>query len=372
MFHRVTFLVSAIALFAGSGCRQVIGLDDFTEDKPDGGTSSKECQNVGYPPRPAGDDGGNIEFVVVQSTWNVDKWPSVGGRLAFEKVGFNLDRRCTTGPKETSCMPWKGDSSYQIDGPAGRDNVGVRFLSDNGVFRVFLNIAITGENLGLLVALLRVRGYNGLPDDGAIQVDYLGATTRTGQTPGPLPLWNGQDRFRIVSDWLVGHSTADGGTAFSLDEALASDRNAYVSGGRLVATFPKAFLGGPFAAQNVVVSGDLKKSESGWRLDNGVLGWSWSIVEVTPRLLPLFSTSVPDGGSVITECGVSLDPLKALAFACPYADLASKTDDPTLPCDAISWGSLFTGIPAQIDLQRVEPPEDLCHIDLGSLSCSSL
>ncbi|MBW2461370.1 MAG: hypothetical protein JRH11_06970 [Deltaproteobacteria bacterium] len=84
--------------------------------------------------------------------------------------------------------------------------------------------------------LLRIRGWNGLPDDARVEVDIMeavcginAAQPETECATFPAPAWDGGDRF-MVSPRSV--------RAADATRALTVNDNAYVANGQLVATLP--------------------------------------------------------------------------------------------------------------------------------------
>jgi hypothetical protein len=327
----------AIALVA-TGCRQLTGLDEFEEERARTKDAATEatCSAVGYPAPPEGaDDGTQIEFIVAQRTTPAEQWGNVAA------VGFNLDRRCTGLGDGPSCIPSPGDPALQIDGPGGTDNAGARFLSTLNFLSPLTRLAVDEENAGSLVALYRVRGYNGLPDDPIVHVDVFGGTLRTAAGPPVTPLWNGDDAFRLLTNWLVAETTDGGQKRYSSERPLYRSERAYVANGQLVARFAKLLAGGPMMAYGVELSATLAGDGGRWKLTQGTLAARMDLVETLPDLL-----------LVASNCRPPFDASTAATFRalfCPYVDLRTQGEDPTLPCNALSWASRFTAVPARIE-----------------------
>jgi hypothetical protein len=112
---------------------------------------------------------------------------------------------------------------------------------------------------------------------GSDSVSYYigpGLTPRAdGGDGGSEPLWDGNDRWKIVPEVLVPSASP------SVDEPLYRDDQAYVSGGMLVAHFPRAFIspGVPglpnllIPVHQVVLAGLLIRVGEQWALQNAVL-----------------------------------------------------------------------------------------------------
>ena len=86
--------------------------------------------------------------------------------------------------------------------------------------------------------LFRVSSYSGQRDDDQVEVSLYagyGLAPRPGDgDSGSPPLWDGDDRWKIMPEMLAPSASP------SVDEPLYRDDHAYVSGGMLVAHFPKA------------------------------------------------------------------------------------------------------------------------------------
>lgn len=359
----------ALLPFFLSGCDQLLGLDSFgpADAGRDVGAPAAQCGEVGYPPRPASSgDEGSIEFFAVQRSVPIPEWPSEPTHPGYELVGFNLDRRCTGAGDGPSCVSNSSDPALQKDGVAGRDNAGARLLSKFGIASAFSARVTAGENSGELNAMYRVRGYNGLPDDAHVRVDYLGVTLRSPSHPdSPVipPSWNGNDEWRAVTNWLLPQTGPGGEVTYSPEHPLFSDTDAYVSGRRLVVRFDRLLVGGSVPQHEVVLTGNLVNDGGSWRIEDGVGGAHWEIGEALPELL----TFVLDANCKLP---IGFTAESASTALCSFADLRSAGDDPSLPCNALSWGFLFTAVPARLNPNEVVPPETRCTPDIGPIVCA--
>ncbi|MBI5534276.1 MAG: hypothetical protein HY898_16245 [Deltaproteobacteria bacterium] len=284
------------------------------------------CQHA-QPPSPPTvvDAGGDKEFVILLRT--IDFLENGD----FKTLGFDQDRTCTCQGEGLSCTPPSGMAEKdQCDGPGGRDNsvsALIRQTSMLGLSSARFNQDI--DNGGKTVAL-RVQGYNGQPDDDRVDVAWLVPADFVGK-----PAWNGQDV------WPVRKSCLDG----DLDHPKATDPNAYVSGGKLVASLQKNAslqLGG--LAWNVIAAYivvDLVPSGDGYRSDHGMMTGMWNAREMLGQL-PAGSVL---GAHLCTDHAVYPQVKKLI---CNARDIASKSSLPSDPCDSISMAFAFTAEPARI------------------------
>jgi hypothetical protein len=179
----------------------------------------------------------------------------------WANIGYNIDGRCTdlnNAATATECVPVEG-RSHEVDGTRGIDNSFGHNLFPllDLAFDGLDERAIEAELWGLGNPLIRIRGWNGTPNDSRVQmlltqsvfatpsnagaqpdIHVIGSAAfldEAGTMPAPLPIWDGTDYFWGRDDTFAVPSASP-----DLDAAtpLVVDNNAYVSNGILVTTVP--------------------------------------------------------------------------------------------------------------------------------------
>lgn len=193
----------------------------------------------------------------VAAVFNVDfgdQMPSVTANpTRYRDIGLDIDNKCTPEDEksiaECRLLPLPdGTIPGATDGKGGIDN------SFGSVIQAFrgLNMKLTSQNYsmeinaGAITTLFQVSGYNGEANDDQVTVDLFvsgafGASTAVpdggmadAATTVATPSWNGNDVWPVSAD-----SLKDGVT---LSQPKYSDAQAYVSSGKLVASFPTAAM----------------------------------------------------------------------------------------------------------------------------------
>jgi hypothetical protein len=179
----------------------------------------------------------------------------------WANIGYNIDGRCTdvnNAATATECVPVEG-RSHEVDGNLGIDNSFGHNLFPllDLAFDGLDERAIEAELWGLGNPLIRIRGWNGTPNDSRVQmlltqsvfatpsnagaqpdIHVIGSAAfldEAGTMPAPLPIWDGTDYFWGRDDTFAVPSASP-----DLDAAtpLVVDNNAYVANGILVTTVP--------------------------------------------------------------------------------------------------------------------------------------
>jgi hypothetical protein len=214
------------------------------------------------PPRPADSlqpDGGTDvpDFWVALRDVKLDQ----RAENEWAGIGYNIDGRCTdvnNAATATECVPVEG-RSHEVDGNLGIDNSFGHNLFPllDLAFDGLDERAIEAELWGLGNPLIRIRGWNGTPNDSRVQmlltqsvfatpsnagappdIHVIGSAAfldEAGTMPAPLPIWDGTDYFWGRDDTFAVPSASP-----DLDAAtpLVVDNNAYVANGILVTTVP--------------------------------------------------------------------------------------------------------------------------------------
>jgi hypothetical protein len=320
---RLLLAVGALSFApTGAGCHVFEGLT--LDPSVDAGPSGSVCVSITEPGPPRLTDE-NATAVVAVPTVTVAVGTSDPGVVdhgsdvqRYRKMGFDLDGVCTgLGDAGPSCFePWWAKADH-TDGPGGRDNaLGMDLYMSDSVY--------TGNTD--LTMVIRVRGYNGAANAEHVDVAFLVAHF-SASAERSRPLWDGNDVWNAIDQWVP-----DGGTA---DSALFHDPDGYVTNGVLVAHLPRLLVGGDPViplVQAIVTARIVKDADGGWVLRDGTAAGR---VRVTDLL------AVPRNASGQPVCdSVSYEAIKA--NVCSYADIrASVPNDPSAPCDALSWAWQF-------------------------------
>jgi hypothetical protein len=286
-------------------------------------------------------------------------------QLAWQDLGLDLDGLCTSSPTcpadapEGSCKPTKGavayDGNYCRDNTFGRlevtaaniQEVGGKYGLNDDAF----NCALC---TGAYNFIIKVSGYNGLPNDDEIRIDLY-------PSPGlesPLPWdcskkdWRTHPCFTSFLPWYIRDTAVTqptGGPA--LPDAVLADPKAYVRDGYVVGQLPANVLfwfptiagrktdvatAFPLRMTSGVITGKLKKAADG----------TWSVEDGTIAGRALY-TDVLQGFRLIGFC--ESDPNYALMQTFLESNLDILGDgkvDPSRTCDAISVGISYTATEA--------------------------
>lgn len=357
--------LSPLALW-GSSCA-LEGFNRVEADAPLG------CPHATVPPPPSvTGSGGDIEIIVAVRAFDLGELETDAGSAP---VGFDLDRTCTCQGEGPNCTPLAdagADASAHCDAPEGRDNAAARIFKlltsafgEDGFGSAFYS-AKTEE--GAWSVLLRVRGYNGEPDDDRVQFDWYVATNFSAGGNVGAPQWDGEDAWPILSSAL-NRSESDAGTAldsgvYNPEDTRFTDPNAYVTGGVLVAALPEAeiTLSGGVNTISILVSGGTLSAtiepaavSGGYLLRDAIFGGRWKTSEVFRSL----STYRSNDGKAYCKT----DPFypAAKSTLCGSADILDRPGSPTLYCDSISIGIRFQTFPARIGaILDPAPPSPGC------------
>jgi hypothetical protein len=301
-----------------------------------------------------------------------------------DPIGLDLDDKCTC-PGPQSCAipaPFLSDAAA-CDESNGRDLVSNDLL---GIVGTVLSVDATGAfqeaiTNGTSNWLLRIRAYNGQPDDPNVVVELFvsrGTVLPDGGIYG-VPRFDGTDVWRI-DDSLVSELTADAAPSGYVSETF--DIAAYVSGGILVAQ--PGMLGDDGGTVAPVFGNAL----AGKTLGNGNPLELWlSDLTLVGRLVQgdAGTFSLVDGmaggrlpsqgpyGALASFNNVCLSPKvapAAVALLCESLDLMTRAadDGKAMPCDAISFGAAFEATPAMLGPLVARPPLIPCDASVGQCS----
>lgn len=291
----------------------------------------------------------------------------------WRRFGLDLDGMNTSSSEaDHECVAANGEPV--LDGEKGIDNAFGQFVLPS-VLQLLPcledNIALN-QGRGLGTVLLRIREWNGTPNDAKVDVAVVSAVDGTslddvsgvrwfgsallmpdGTDEAPPPMWDGDDVFFVDPGSLV---------AGDIDYPLVWKTDAYISSGRVVLPVDTAttfvFLTGPGSfglSLNGYFIADI--SEDGQTLEKGLLAGRFSGGELVATLEPLGICNEGIRDSVTSMLTGNLD-LRI------DPNLGSREE----PCTASSIAFSFQGIRARI-ADTIAPTElpipDPCEVAQG-------
>lgn len=302
---------------------------------------------------PEAEPGGDIEFTV--AVYSVNFGDLTGNP---KEIGYDLDSRCTCLGEGNSCLRESWATADACDGPGGRDNAAGTLLAKMGpFFSSFGSAAWSKATLdGEWTLILRVRDYNGLPNDRKVRLDWYVPDQFAEGKPdeNAVPAWDGTDVWPIRSTGLI---EQDGGAA-DIEQPKYFDDNAYVSGGVLVGSFTASAF--QVSADYVIefngtfITGNIVEGPQGWILENGLMASRWKLSSLLAQVGRISMLNLP----VCTD-HPAYQALKA--EICSHADIFSGLGTPTTPCDSISAGMTFDTRPALLG--------DIIYDEFGTTNC---
>jgi hypothetical protein len=298
----------------------------------DGNAGSGQCASERPPAAPAvADAGGDLELVLALRTLDFHE------SSAPKSIGFDLDKTCTCQGEQSSCVLPAGSSDYDpCDGPGGRDNNGAQLIASSAMLGLTSSSINNDIEKGDSSMLIRIRGYNGLPDDDQVSVAWLVPLGL-----GKVPLWDGTDTWNISGTSLKYLSGQP-----NLEDPLAVDNLAYVTGGRLVASLKGGAKLGIAANFTIVINNaflviQLVQNDVGWGMADGVLAGIWRSIDVLTNLRGLTVT----GQKLCTNHPLYPNIKQGV---CRATDICVDSIAPTAKCDSISLAFTFTGTGARL------------------------
>ncbi|MBI5532374.1 MAG: hypothetical protein HY898_06650 [Deltaproteobacteria bacterium] len=304
------------------------------------------CESARPPQRPSNTaSGGTIEFIVAVQSIDFKEQGD------YKSIGFDLDNTCTCQGDGPSCaLPSGAVEQDQCDGLGGRDNSAAGLIAASAMLGLTSGDFNKDIKNGEWSLLLRVRGYNGQPDDDQVSVAWLVTNMRSAP-----PVWDGTDAWPIKTTCL----NPDGQGKGDLENPKIIDNNAYVSQGRLVASIKG---GAPLDVNpqfSIVVTSSfivakVTPSGSSYALEEGVLSGLW-----IPRdLLKQLAGAKVGGVPLCTDNPLYSDIKKQV---CKARDISANSSIPSQPCDAITMAFAFVSKPALVGaVVTPTPPEVPC------------
>lgn len=405
---------------AGSGAGGNGGTTDGA------GAAPGTCDSLVYPTPPAiVNAGGDITFVAAIKSVNFGDEPvsdtgDAGGDAALdaapaeahpERVGFDLDKTCTADNKAGpfSCREPDWASGNHMDGPRGQDNA-VGYLIAQLAKQFGISFGTSNYNAaalhGDLSIITQVSGYNGEADDDQVKADLFIAapfslgvqaardagSADAGAKPdggvdasapdaagtdagGPVPIWDGTDRWPIASDSVL-DIAPDAGDQNPLHYPRYSDPKAFVTNHILVASLPTisirlnvALAAGLNATiqMNLTGSGIVGEiyettvnGEKRYALRNGTLAGRWAAHDLLGSVGQFEDPTRPAAHVPICTDNPALYCIFK-GILCSFADISATGTSRTADCDALSIGVNFESVPATIgDVYIVKPYTARC------------
>ena len=284
---------------------------------------------------------GDVEFTVAVRTLRM-KQTADGGPL-----GLDLDRYCSCQGEPPSCIrPAYQDKDLACDLPAGRDNQMIALFRIIELVLLFdpegdqlSELYSTFANLGRWSILMRVSGYNGLPNDDQVRVEWYPSGGR------PSPQWAGSDEWPIVPSSVVdGGNVLDGGLG-----ARFFDNDAYVTNGQLVFSLIES----EFTASNGLTRLSMTISDGSGiaKLELGPNGYELHDGIIAGRLaegdmFKMVADFRDHNGAPF--CATEGNPywMATRDAFCRSRDIQVGSANPNKKCDAISIGLGFEAEPA--------------------------
>ncbi len=316
-------------------------VDASSDASPD---SSPQCTHTRWPDRPDDAGGGTTSFISAVRFIDFGLGEDAGANLT--PPGFDLDRFCTVTAGDNSCGATLGSSDFQtyvadkggLNG--GTDNAGYGLLKYLGMVgdtikQDKLNDSLAAGAYGILV---RVSGWNGMPEDPDVFVEWfpmIGVRGADGGLTAP--------RFDLNDAWI--RDSAYWNT-LTYDTSSIIDQAAYVTGGKVVARLDSLAVSLPFYTSyltiilhdGVVVADIVEASPSIYRLSNGTFAGRWSSRELLAGVKNVYH---PLLGSYLCKSAMVYGQVKNTA--CPARDIMGleRNDGTDAGCNAVSIGARF-------------------------------
>lgn len=291
---------------------------------------------------------GDVEFTVAVRTLRM-KQTVDGGPL-----GLDLDRYCSCQGEPPSCIrPPYQDEELSCDLPAGRDNQIIALFrilelvllfdpEGDQLSELYSNFA----NLGRWSILMRVTGYNGLPNDDNVRVEWY----PSGGFPGPK--WDGTDEWPVVPSAISDAGFGiDGGSL-----ARFFDNDAYVTNGQIVFSLIES----EFTASNGLTRLGMTLSDgsglativlgpNGYELRDGIIAGRLE----QSNMFKMVGDFRDHNGAPF--CATQSNPywMATRDAFCRGLDVQVGSPNPNKKCDAISVGLGFEAEPAHTGM--IEP-----------------
>lgn len=375
--------LAAIGLAASTAaCASIFGFEELEDRPPSSNEASTtdattdastdtfvppdpRCGSLDLPEPPTSADAGEVAPIVV-ALRKVD----FGIDTNAAAVGFNLDKACTQSVDQSTCRTNVDEQTFnrfvKDRNPQGLDNAGVELLQQIKIYGGAFSPAEVNRRLGdgEYGAVLRLSGYNGLPDDDRVVLEVFPAVGVLVPDDAGTPV-KGKPAFKKTDVWQRDRRFDTGGTSAFLSTS------AYVKGGVLVASFKTVTL--PISVPDdkkpldIVIQGGFVKGAivddgGGFRLKDAVLGGRWRTADMLSQVRTIYiADTLGVKNKYLCEPGLVPDVYKLVKTAiCDARDLrAVDTEDKKdLPCNAFSTAMVVDTYPVDDEGPLTDlPPE---------------
>ncbi|MBI5538199.1 MAG: hypothetical protein HY898_36090 [Deltaproteobacteria bacterium] len=306
------------------------------------GGTTQGCAHAFPPDKPAVKNAGgdlDLVFSVKSLTFGGD------GDGGTRVVGWDIDKTCTCQGENDSCLEPSWANMKHCDGPEGRDNGFGALISEiSGMIPDFgessWNEKMTRGAWGLM---FRIRGYNGLPDDDQVELDWYIPDAYwaiiEGQDGGkPAPKYDGTDVWPIRG-FCVNNN--------DINQSKFVDTKAYISAGVLVGMLPSGVIDSDgwisMVLTDAYLTAKVVQVGSAWELHEGNIAAVWTLEDIFSQL------------GYLTISGISMcaDPKNQIyqavkSMICKHTDIYRSRGTPTTACDSLSLGIGFDAVPAKL------------------------
>jgi hypothetical protein len=310
--------------------------------------SSQGCQHAFPPDKPAVTNaGGDLDLIFAIKQMTFGNNADAGSRL----VGWDIDKTCTCQGENDSCLEPAWAQIEHCDGPDGRDNGFSSLISEIGLLIHDFSEDSWNADLhaGAWGLMLRIRDYNGLPDDDQVELDWYMPSSFYSiiekQDGGkPAPKFDGTDVWPIRSFCINNND---------VNQPRYADAKAYVSGGMLVGMLPQGVLDSDgwisMVLTDAYLTAEVVKVGSVWELHEGSIAAVWTLDDIFAQL------------GYVSVYGVAMcaDPSNTIyqamkAMICKHTDIYRSRGTPTTACDSLSLGIGFDAVQAKFG--QLTPP----------------
>lgn len=369
-FGPLLVIWSMLACGAGSAaCAGLLGFERLSEDAVEGGGSeaapseagsdapaeaAPSCSDLGIPDRPKVVDAGDpdapaaIHMAMNLLDFGIDK--------SAAPSGFNLDHACSPTVATSTCATSIDEETYKKYAKdrddKGQDNAGFGLLGYLSYLGDAFKASSINERLaaGQFGVVARLASWNGTPEDDDVIVEIFPAIGVWDVSDAGVHTAGGKPAFKATDEWMRDRRFQN-----VVDASKIKSANAWVTGGRLVASFQSVTL--PVTVPDdpkpldvilleAFITGTLVPDGTSWRLDQGVLGGRWRTADMLGQVRTIYIKDTA-GLKNIVLCDPNL-PISIYApvkkEVCDGRDLrsASREDGKNMPCDAISAGVKMT------------------------------
>jgi hypothetical protein len=310
--------------------------------------SSQGCLHAFPPDKPAiTNAGGDLDLIFSIKQITLRNAADGGTR----PVGWDIDKTCTCQGENDSCLEPAWAGIKHCDGPDGRDNGFGNLISEIGSMMKDFGEASWNDRLheGGWGLMFRIQGYNGLPDDDQVELDWyipdsFYAIVNAQDGGKPAPKYDGTDVWPIRSFCINNND---------INQPKYVDTKAYVSSGTIVGMLPEGVLESTgwmsMVLTDAYLTAKVVKVGSAWELQEGNIAAVWTLDDIFAQL----------GYMTISGIKLCADPKNQIYLAvksmiCKHTDIYRSRGTPTTACDSLSLGLGFDAVPAMFG--SVTPP----------------